>query len=261
MAGGFPFARPRGNYWTNSNPHNDSCQRQSIPSIFSNVSLDIVSKIYVISLSRRTDRRYQMDHLKDALHLNWTYKDACEANASVVTRILRHVHAFRSQWVLQPQPSGVRMKHGGILATFEWPRDLEDTICSRETLQPSGADLWTLPHSLSSSDLTVPTETADSSVSGSTPLACASGNNVFPPFSPYLPFYKHLSAAKVACWYSHFQMIHDIANGSDEAVLVLEDDVDIERDVKRRLRPLWDSLPSDWDIVYLGTSTISQVLQ
>src|SRR6266850_1884328 len=270
MAGGFPFARPWGGiYWTKSNPHNYSCQRQSIPSTFSNVSLDIVSKIYVISLPRRTDRRYQMDHLKDALHLNWTYKDACEANASVVTRILRHVHAFRSQWVPQPQPSDVRIQHGGIVATFEWPRDLEDTICSRETLQPSGADLWTLPHSHSLSDLTVPAETADShafahsgapSVSDSTPLACASGNNVFAPFSPYLPFYKHLTAAKVACWYSHFQMIHDIANGRDEAALVLEDDVDIERDVKGRLRPLWDSLPSDWDIVYLGTSTKFQVL-
>ena len=267
MAEGFPFARPRGGiYWTKSNPRNYSCQQQSIPSIFSNVSLDIVSKVYVISLPRRTDRRYQMDRLKDALHLNWTYKDACEANASVVTRILRRVHTFRSQWVPQPEPSDVRIQH----ATFEWPSDLEDTICSREILQPSGADIWALPHSRSLSDLTVPAETADSyafahsgapSVSDSTPLACASGNKVLAPFSPYLPFYKHLTAAKVACWYSHFQMIHNIANGRDEAVLVLEDDVDIERDVKRRLRPLWDSLPSDWDIVYLGTSTNFQVLQ
>ena len=44
-------------------------------------SLDVVSKgSYVISLPRRTDRRLQMDRLRDALHLNWTYRDACEAN-------------------------------------------------------------------------------------------------------------------------------------------------------------------------------------
>jgi len=75
-------------------------------------------------------------------------------------------------------------------------------------------------------------------------------------FSPNLPLYRRLTAAKVACWYSHFQTIHEIADGEDDAVLVLEDDVDIERDVKWRLKPLLDALPSDWDIVYLGTSTI-----
>jgi len=267
---GFPFATSRaGNHWIQSNHHNHSCQRQSNPPAFSNLSLGIVSKIYVISLPRRTDRRFQMDQLKDALHLNWTYKDACEANASVVTDILRQVHALRSQWMAQSQQGDVRMPDDRISSPFDWPRDLEDMICSQETLQPSGADLWTLPFSDSLS-LTVPVETADSYAfahspsddseasagSDSTPLACTSGNNVFAAFSPNLPLYRRLTAAKVACWYSHFQTIHEIADGEDDAVLVLEDDVDIERDVKWRLKPLLDALPSDWDIVYLGTSTI-----
>jgi Glycosyltransferase family 25 (LPS biosynthesis protein) len=268
---GFPFARPHGqNYRMKFDIHSYSYQQQSTPPTFSNVSLDVISNIYVISLPRRTDRHLQMDRLKDVLHMNWTYKDAYDANASVVTHILRHVHALRSLWVPQPQPSDVRLQHGRIVATFDWPHDLEGGIYSQETLQSSGADLWTLPSSHSLSDLAVPVETADpysfahseaSSVSDSTSLACASGNNVFATFSPNLPLYKRLTAAKVACWYSHFQVIRGIANGGDQAVLVLEDDVDIERDLKKRLRPLWDALPNDWDIVYLGTSTISQALQ
>jgi hypothetical protein len=263
MPGGFPFARPHGqNYRTKFYLHNYSYQQQSIPPTFSNVSLDVVSKIYVISLPRRTDRHLQMDRLKDVLHLSWTYKGAYEANISVVTHILRHVHALRSLWVPQPQPSDVRLQHGRIVATFDWPHDLEDGIYSQETLQSSGADLWTLPSSHSLLDLAVPFAHSEaSSVSDSTSLACASGNNVFATFSPKLPLYKRLTAAKVACWYSHFQVIRDIANGGDQAVLVLEDDVDIERDLKKRLRPLWDALPNDWDIVYLGTSTKSQALR
>ena len=93
-----------------------------------------------------------------------------------------------------------------------------------------------------------------SAVSDPTPLACASGNDVSAALLPNLPLHRRLTPAKVACWYSHLQTIREIANGKDEAVLILEDDVDIERDVKWRLRALLGALPNDWDIVYLGKS-------
>lgn len=161
------------------------------------------------------------------------------------------------------------MPPGSNISPFDWPHHLEDTICSRETLQPSGAELWTLYSLDSPTDLIAPVETADPhafahppsdepalvSDSTVTPLACASGNNVLATFSPDLPLYKRLTAAKVACWYSHFQTIRKIADGNDETALVLEDDIDIERDVKRRLQSLMGALPIDWDILYLGTST------
>jgi len=212
-----------------------------------------------------------MDRLRDALHLNWTYRDAREANASVVKTILRQVHVLRSQLMPQPKPGGdARMRHDVIVSAFDWPHNLEDAICSQETLQPSGADLWTRPSSHSLSDLDVSAEMADpyaynfmrspsesvqvSAASDPTPLACASGNDVSAASLPNLPLYRRLTPAKVACWYTHFQTIREIANGKDEAVLILEDDVDIERDVKWRLRALLDALPNDWDIVYLGKS-------
>jgi hypothetical protein len=259
------FTRDRAgnsNHRVKSNFQSASCQRLSHPPGFSNKSLNVVSKIYVISLPRRTDRRLQMDRLRDALHLNWTYRGACEANASVVTTILRQVHVLRSQLAPQPKPNDARL----LVSTFDWPHDLEDRICSRDTLQPSGADLWTLPSLHSLSDAAILAEMADSyaftrspsvqasAVSDPPPLACTSGNDVSAPSPSNLPLYRRLTAAKVACWYSHLQTIREIANGEDEAVLVLEDDIDIERDVKGRMQALLDALPNDWDIVYLGKS-------
>ncbi|KAI0296701.1 hypothetical protein BC826DRAFT_908110 [Russula brevipes] len=241
-----------------------SCQQLSRPSAVSNNSLDVLAKVYVISLPRRTDRRLQMDRLKDALHLNWTYRNACEADASVVTTILHQVHVLRSQLGSRPQPDDVHVKPHDAASAFDWPHDLEDTIHCQEALQLSGADLWTLPSSHGWSDSAVLPEMADPYaftrtpaaqvpvVSDPKPLACTSGNNVSASFSPKLPLHRRLTAAKVACWYSHFQAIRDVANGKDEVTLVLEDDVDIERDVKRRLQALLDALPGAWDIVYLG---------
>lgn len=261
------------NHRMKSNFEKSSCQKLSHPPVFFNNSIDFVSRIYVISLPRRTDRRRQMDRLRDALHLNWTYRDAYEANASVVTTILRQVRVFRSQLIPQPKPGGdAPMRHDMIVPAFDWPHNLEDAICSQETLQPSGADLWTRPSSHSVSDLDVLAEMADpyafnstrsrsesvqvSAVSDPTPLACASGNDVSAASLPNLPPYRRLTPAKVACWYSHLQTIREIADGKDEAVLILEDDVDIERDVKWRLRALLDALPNEWDMVYLGKLNI-----
>lgn len=219
------------------------------------------SKIHVISLPRRADRRAQMDLLKDALRVDWTYMDAVEANSSAVTTILRQVYILRSQLL------GYGNKHvqdHAIFPLFDWPRDIEDVIHSQGPLRPFGADFWTLPPSRGSIDLATHAPTVDPHVSAHIPsaqpvaavdpppLACASGNNASATFSPNLPLYRRLTAAKVACWHSHFQTIRDVANGEHEAVLVLEDDVDIEYDMDRRLQALWGALPRDWDIVYLG---------
>ncbi|KAG6808602.1 hypothetical protein H0H92_003577 [Tricholoma furcatifolium] len=45
---------------------------------------------------------------------------------------------------------------------------------------------------------------------------------------------------------------NDFTLRADDAVIVLEDDVDMERDIQQRLQSVWSFLPSGWDIVYLG---------
>lgn len=47
--------------------------------------------------------------------------------------------------------------------------------------------------------------------------------------------------------------MRSIADGPDEAVVVLEDDIDMEFDLEKRLRGMWSALPKDWDIVMIGT--------
>ncbi|KAH9060780.1 hypothetical protein EDB87DRAFT_1789626 [Lactarius vividus] len=214
------------------------------------------SKTYVISLPRRADRRAQMDLLKDALHVNWTYMDAVEANTSAVAAILRHVYILRSQLGSRLEYGNKHVQDDATFLVFDWPRDIETVIHSQGPLRPFGADLWTLPPSHDSTDLATHASanmpSAKPVAVGPPPLACASGNNVSATFSSNLPLFRHLTAAKVACWYSHFQTIRDVANGEREAVMVLEDDVDIEHDMDKRLQALWGALPRDWDVVYLG---------
>ncbi|KAI0271626.1 hypothetical protein BC834DRAFT_860482 [Gloeopeniophorella convolvens] len=206
-----------------------------------------------------------MDALKASLNLNWTYKDAYDANATAISAILQQVRVFRHQLISQLSLGGVSLGTGtsGISA-FGWPHDIDGGPSSQEFMLPHGADLWTLPSSHASSYSGVNDETPDSyalahlsteSIPGgvdSVPLACASGNQTLAVYSDSLPLHMHLTAAKVACWYSHLQTIRAIANGSQEAALVLEDDVDMEIDTGKRLQALWGALPGEWDIVYLG---------
>ncbi|KAI0063247.1 hypothetical protein BV25DRAFT_1786125, partial [Artomyces pyxidatus] len=205
--------------------------------------LDVVSRAYVISLPQRADRREDMEHLRNILHLRWTYLDAADAAS----------------------PANVHIDGTSPLAlpTFHWPDDIDRLVHSQEAMLPLGADVWPLPYTRAESDGSVSAETADpfwfaplrakaSFPHPLPPLACASGDQLLAPFSQDLPPYKRLTPAKVACWHSHLQAIRQIANGGDSAALVLEDDVDMERDISARLRALWDALPDSWDIVYLG---------
>lgn len=70
-------------------------------------------------------------------------------------------------------------------------------------------------------------------------------------YSPY-PFHLTLSRGMIACWNSHFRLLRHIANGADEAAIILEDDVDMEFNAYEVLTDIWDALPLDWDIVFLG---------
>lgn len=219
------------------------------------------SKIYVISLPRRADRRAQMDLLKDSLRVNWTYMDAVEANSSAVTTVLRQVYLLRSEVESRLQHGTEHAQEGAVFSVFDWPRDIEAVVHAHGPVQPFGADFWTLPSSHDSTSL------ANSLTFSHTPsahhvatvdlppLACAAGNNISATFSSTLPFHRHLTSAKAACWHSHFQTIREVANGEHEAVLVLEDDVDVERDMDRRLQALLGALPGNWDIIYLGALT------
>ena len=186
----------------------------------------IASRIYVISLPGRADRRNDMELIRETLGLRWTYMQAMDAKNPIVDSILHSVQSTRESTETDP---------------FIWP----------EHIPPPDAYIepWS-PGFLSSTP---------GSDTPSPPLMCATQNNTLKPYDPAVPQFSILTPARIACWYSHLSIIQTIANDNDlqpsETVIVLEDDVDMERNIHQRLLHLWPFLPPDWDMVYLGAPT------
>ncbi|KAJ7287136.1 hypothetical protein C8J57DRAFT_1652959, partial [Mycena rebaudengoi] len=57
---------------------------------------------------------------------------------------------------------------------------------------------------------------------------------------------------QVACWKSHYDVLRKIAEGPDDVAIVLEDDIDMEWTLERRLQYLFHALPSNWDVLMIG---------
>ena len=197
-------------------------------------TLSVASRIYVINLPQRTRRRLGMEQLRLSLGLDFTYINGTEAEGEAVYRIMRHILAFRalasSQKTNRPPPPD-----------FRWPQEVDALVESESPLGMEGSDLW-------------PFDTVDfPDPYGHEPLTCAYDNSTFAPYSPQTPPYRLLTRERLACWHSHWRVIRLIADGQDDVSLVLEDDVDMELDIRQRLLGVWDYLPSPWDIVFLGT--------
>ncbi|CCL98941.1 uncharacterized protein FIBRA_00948 [Fibroporia radiculosa] len=256
-------------------------------SFYSNTTLTFASHFYVISLPHRTDRRASMEMLRQALSLQWTYVPAVRPDDSPIIDIVNRVQRIRLGAGSQP------------VEEFDWPSDSDMDKLSRSALplDLSGSDLWSLQaEDLRDRILEVPPilpvvdETLyDGSISAhlgddritnfaseAQPLTCATRNlTAGPLYTSSLPSYMLLTSAKIACWYSHLEIIKRIANddthhppqklqtdvhealsGSQvlhgDITVILEDDIDMERDVRERLQVIWAALPADWDIVFLG---------
>ncbi|VDB86564.1 unnamed protein product [Peniophora sp. CBMAI 1063] len=215
-------------------------------------ALGVASRIYVLSLPRRTDRRKEMDRLARSLNLDLTYVDAADATDSNVANIMHHVRMLRSNLGTMAEAAAQLSELGypdlptRVPAVFGWPPDLRITDLNL----PAGAELWPYP---SISPVTSFSAAASHKSTPATSLACYTENNVFGSITEPSKAQNVLNLPKLACWYSHLQLLRRISECEDERPsIVLEDDVDMERDIHERLQSIWDALPSDWDIVYLG---------
>ncbi|CAK5279231.1 unnamed protein product [Mycena citricolor] len=210
--------------------------------------LPIPSRTFVISLLRRQDRREDMERLRARLNeagdsmgeIQWSFVDALEAASPLVSNILASVRTLRTAVASKPEAIyGDRE----IKLPFSWPVEDEST-----TLNPT--TFWTdtarsLRHHTIHQD--------------STPLTCATENLTIPTYTPELPEWKILSRNRIAVWHSHFSTVRlaESLNAREDeeletATLILEDDVDMESDVRERLREMWPALPREWDIIFLG---------
>ncbi|KAJ7691303.1 hypothetical protein B0H17DRAFT_935258 [Mycena rosella] len=183
--------------------------------------LPVTSRTYVISLPRRKDRYLEMERLRTRLGVQWSYISAEDSQSPLVGQIMSRVRSLRREAL-----------NATDRLPFEWPR----TPVSIVPFEDSGP-------------LPLPPPASDDVV----PLTCATENITLVPYSVALPEYKILSPSRIACWHSHLSAIQRAASHIPEKPsLVVEDDVDMEVDIKERLLSVWSLLPPDWDVVFLG---------
>ncbi|KAJ3973137.1 hypothetical protein EV361DRAFT_85097 [Lentinula raphanica] len=215
------------------------------------LDLDFFSKSYVISLPHRTDRRKDIDRLMDGLRIsNWVYHDATYYNTSLIPHLLHHVQAQRIE--------EDHTFHSVVNLPFAWPADIDSSPSSTESnsnsLALAGAELW-------------PSQPTPAVSLPNTSLVCAEENFRLTKFSDELPQWRYLTPQRVATFHSHLTAIRRVVDDNARAgvdltreegktqehiALILEDDVDMEVDIKERLGALTPMLPYDWDVLFLG---------
>ena len=207
----------------------------------------VASNIFVISLPSRQDRREQMNRLRALLGLRWSYVEAVSSESVEVDGMVRTIRRRRG---FTGKP------------VFRWPKDINAVSSTTGPIPRSRSALW----NIFQSQFPAHPQTASSgnesavSVAHEPPLTCATEDEDIPEYTPDLPHNKILTHAKVAVWESHLSVIRHIAEDTssernifgDHVSVILEDDIDMERDIRARLLDIWPLLPGGWDIVFLG---------
>ena len=201
--------------------------------------LGVASSIAIISLPDRVDRQQDMEALRLSLGIprsQWRYTNAIGSTDKRVHRVMAWVQSVRNTF---PNPK----------SALPDEKEIERLVKSEAYLDMWDTGPWPSPFvsGLGSSN-------------GLSLIGSATKDNNFPTSleAKRFPNHKILTSARVACWYSHLKVIHEIANtpihtGKVQGThIVLEDDVDMEADVQEQIGLLWGYLPEGWDIVFLG---------
>jgi len=200
-------------------------------------TLGVASRIYVVGLARRQDRRLSMEKLARAMDITLTWHNATDSSTPIITEIFERV-----RWVREEAPKGHEAELQG---SDSFPLVFPDDEELNAVLHPDdidGSELWFLPQS---SPRALP------------PLPPPPVPDTRPPVT-YVHYHSTVTpylftASAAACWHSHFTLMRKIADGDDDVVIIFEDDIDMEWDLEKRLRYLWKFLPDqEWDQVMLG---------
>jgi hypothetical protein len=247
-------------------------------------------RIYMLNLPRRTDRRERMMKLQTATGLSWTFVDSTDSKAEIVTRIMERVRWIRAAARLHAIDSNFHGWWSDHHSAFEWTHMLNDSesepgseLWELAHSDPASADHThplPVPPSIDqrpslevATNRIIPRHDEAQDFQGAlknNPLFDTSTNpvrtatrgvtNTFTPRLPKVPYWRILTRAAVACWHSHTSVIREIASEtiqagtSDTGTVILEDDIDMELDIQQRIGRLWEALPPNWDILFLGQS-------
>ncbi|KAG9104680.1 hypothetical protein FRC06_000066 [Ceratobasidium sp. 370] len=220
----------------------------------------------MISLPRRTDRRDKMRKLQAVTGLSWTFVDATDSTADPVGRIMERVRWERASVYLHAIDAGF----------LGWWSDHQDELGWIDT-NPKASTLWELaPSDPTSTDYTRPLPQPPFRDQRQA-LEAATGHTI-----PRLDAVQTLDFTRIPASNTdlssprtatrvvtntpssrllelpYWRILTRVASESahvgtnDPGVIILEDDVDMELDIQQRISHLWQDLPSDWDILFLG---------
>jgi GR25 family glycosyltransferase involved in LPS biosynthesis len=194
-------------------------------------TLSIAAKVFVANLPRRGDRRRNMTTLEHAVGAHFTFVDAIDMRSVAIRNIMNHIRAQRE----------------GPAVPFAWPSTRSAVPLDWTGHLPSGVHVNKKALTCNQGDATpIPAESAQG--------------------------WDWLSEGRISCWETHLRIIRQIADmrGSGywstgralpispaDVAIILEDDVDMELDIRERLLGLWPSLPKEWDMVFFGESHTS----
>ncbi|KXN83351.1 hypothetical protein AN958_01546 [Leucoagaricus sp. SymC.cos] len=207
-------------------------------------TLGVAKKMYMLTLPARKDRRLRMETLRKALGLQWTYVDGLQSTNELTQKIWEWVLRVREgepTIISEDHPSYSHPLPGSI--GFSWPDHIDHLVLSSTPIDFWSDTVWATPATVFNPTPYHPTR-------------CAMHDYHILDIDAELPEHLILTRARIACWYSHISVIHNIANNKepdlDSAYIILEDDIDMEKDIAQQLKVLWVSLPRDWDMVFLG---------
>jgi hypothetical protein len=244
-------------------------------------ALGVVDKVYVVSLPRRHDRRQQVEQLSSALLFPFEYMDAVELGKDTVHSIFDHVLTQRSK-MTRNETNFVWPADMDNLARLSSYLELEGSDLWNATDHLYRDDKWAGWNQSSYQPSSILSSRSD--VEKYNSLTCSTEDHTIIPWEKGLPDHKLLTPSKLSCWSSHLSavqaaantlpgrpdgyelLVHNLTrNVSDQSyssessdtrteitTLILEDDIDMERDVATIISSLWPSLPPSWDIVFLG---------
>jgi hypothetical protein len=207
-------------------------------------TLGVASRIYVIGLPRREDRRASMEKLARAMDITLTWHNATDSSSPIATEILERV-----RWAREEARKGHEAELQGsdsFPLVFPDHEQLDEFLGADDI---DGSELWFLPQS---SPFALPPLPPPPIPDTRPPVTYVHDRSTA---TPYL-----FTAASAACWHSHFTLLRRIADGDDDVALIFEDDIDMEWDLEKRLRYLWKFLPDHaWDQVMIGHCQSNEV--
>lgn len=229
--------------------------------------------IYVLSLTKRTDRRTRMSKIARALGLSFTYVDGTDKDLPLIGWIAERVKEVRDRKrrILATALDKPESEIGGLSVNSIWlkgndrargikfpdMRKLDDRwLLSQQNFPQSGVET-TSPAFMRDGDAVVNWVTYLDNTPAVDQLKPASSDEplnitelLFDPVEDVEG--RQVNEGVVATWYSQSRIWKKIVQSGDKSALILEDDIDLEFDIGRTWPNVERALPIDWDVVFLG---------